>query len=130
MVRDSLFFKGWLTRLMSPDREETSAPANSTSAVPLVACDEHGDADTPDPDGVRVHALDPSGYGVFEDRGYWLVTFGGRWFQASSLDGAYTPIDAGSVPVLLVAAVAHVCATAGPRPRPTGGWNVPVQTQA
>ena len=83
-----------------------------------------------EPGSIRVHTLEATGYGVFEDRGYWLVTFGGRWYQASSLTGAYTPISSGSVPVALVAAVAHVCAIPARRASAwaSTGRNVPVQT--
>jgi hypothetical protein len=105
MLRDTLFRKAWFSRLMAATRRGAEDKAET---MPIVACDEHGE---PEPatcgDGIQIHSLDTSGYGIFEDRGFWLVTFAGRWYQASSLDARYVPIASSQVPAVLVAAVAH-----------------------
>jgi hypothetical protein len=127
MLRDAFFRKAWFSRLIAATRRGAE---DKSETMPIIACDEHGE---PEPlaageDGVQIHSLDVSGYGVFEDRGFWLVSFAGRWYQAAAVDAPYVPIAASQVPAVLVAAVAHARMVPAERHARMGHGNVAVQT--
>lgn len=98
--------KNWLARLLAAARPDT---APDDSAGP----DCQGEAGgRPAACEVEIHALDASGYGTFRHQGYWLVSWDGSWFKASSLEGSFTPVASRMIPVALVAMVAETSARA------------------